>query len=213
MRALTASLLSPPICSGCGAPGPEWCAECARIRPSPQWIDVGVRTLVLYSFTGAVRRTIIDWKEEQRRAPRERVRGWLAQGLHPLLEAAPEALVVPVPSSRTSDRGRGARVLAEALRTVIPEGRMVADLLPVRARRDQAGLDREQRNLNLRHSMQWVGPLDRPLIIVDDIVTSGATLREATRAVRAVTAAPLCAFALASRGSQDPVAHGGAGLC
>lgn len=213
MRALVASLLSPPACSGCGAAGPEWCADCARIVPSPRWIDAGVRTLVLFPFAGPVRRTIIDWKEEQRRAARGRVVGWLALGLAPLLRAVPDALVVPVPSSRASDHSRGARVLAEALRAVVPADRLSAGLVPVRARRDQAGLNREQRIRNLRDSMCWQGVLERPLIIVDDIVTSGATLREAARAVRSVSGVPVCAFALASRGSQDPVAHRGAGLC
>jgi predicted amidophosphoribosyltransferase len=179
----------------------------------PQWIDIGVRTLVLFPFSGPVRRTIIDWKEEQRRAAGERVVEWLALGLAPLLRAAPDALVVPVPSSRASDRSRGARVLVEALRTVLPADRLSTALLSIRARRDQAGLNREQRSRNVHDAMRWEGSLERPLIIVDDIVTSGATLRESARAVRSVSEAPVCAFALASRGSQDPVAHPGAGLC
>ncbi len=213
MRTLIASLLSPPHCSGCGAPGPEWCPVCARTLPSAHWIDVGLRTLVLFPFAGPVRRTIIDWKEEQRRAARLRIEAWFAQGLAPLLRAAPTALVLPVPSSRTAERSRGARVLSEALDAVLPAGRLSTQLIAARPRRDQAGLNREQRARNLEGSMRWEGGPERPLIIVDDVVTSGATLREAARAVRVRTAAPVCAFALASRESQDPVAHASAGLC
>ncbi len=199
MLTVISALLTPPTCSGCGLPGPEWCAGCAGISPAPAWIDVGLRTQVLFSFAGPVRRTIIDWKEEGRRAPRQRVVKWMAAGLGPLLAEFPEALLVPIPSSPRSERIRGARVLLDALRAVVPPDRLADALVPVRSRHDQAGLSREQRAANLEGAMRWLGPPDQPLIIVDDIVTSGATLREAARAVRAAAAIPICGFALARR--------------
>lgn len=157
------------------------------------------RTLVLFPFSGAVRRTVIDWKEEGRRAARERVLAWMAEGIAVVQQQLPGALVVPVPSSRGAERARGGRVLLDALRDVLPDASICADLVAARPRRDQAGLSRAERRANLEGSMRWDGPLDRPLIIADDIVTSGATLREAARAVRRAAAVPVLGFGLARR--------------
>ncbi len=199
MLNLASILLAPPTCSGCGATGRDWCQQCAAIVPVPQWIGMGVPVLTCFTFSGPVRRTIIDWKEEGRRAARQRVEAWLAAGLQPLAEGWPQALFVPIPSSAASERQRGGRVLAAALCAVLPRDQVCEELRAVRPRADQAGLSRLQRERNLRGAMQWDGPHNRPLIVVDDIITSGATMREGVRAIRASGRLQVIGFALARR--------------
>jgi predicted amidophosphoribosyltransferase len=63
----------------------------------------------------------------------------------------------------------------------------------------QKGLSVDERASNRRGSMRARGPCDGALVIVvDDVVTTGATLREAIRALEAAGAQVLAAAALAS---------------
>lgn len=123
----------------------------------------------------------------------------------PVLDLPPEAigdllrvLLVPVPSSPGSVRARdGDHVceLAERVEELLPR-RAEADTLPglvvVRRRRDQVGLGRRERAANLRGSMRATDVLVRraarpgtAVVLVDDIVTTGASLAEAHRALAA----------------------------
>ncbi|QKW27844.1 ComF family protein [Streptomyces seoulensis] len=104
-------------------------------------------------------------------------------------------LLVPVPSARRAVRARGhdpARRIAlaaaaELRRTGTPAG-APAVLRQRRAVADQAGLDSRQRQANLAGALE-VAPggvrlLRRgPVVLVDDLMTTGASLTEAARAV------------------------------
>lgn len=198
-------LLALPRCTGCGATGPEWCDTCALVLPDVRWqrIDAELLLCTAYSFEGPIRQTVVDWKEHQHRAARERVERWFAAGLIPLLDRRPELLCVPIPSSPSNDRLRGSRMLHDALRAI---GVPYCDgLEPTRSRKDQAGLNKEQRFRNVRDAMRWTGASDRPLLLVDDVVTSGATICAAAAAVTVGGGHVWAAFGLARRGSSGPV--------
>ncbi|MDA4894290.1 ComF family protein [Streptomyces sp. MS2A] len=111
-------------------------------------------------------------------------------------------LLVPVPSARRSVRTRGhdpARRIALAaageLRRTGTSARVLAVLRQRYAVADQSGLDARQRLDNLTGALTVtpgaVGLLrgGGALVLVDDLMTTGASLAEAARAVRAATAA------------------------
>jgi predicted amidophosphoribosyltransferase len=117
-------------------------------------------------------------------------------------------LVVPVPSSRASVRARGDAPLvalaAQAVRGYAADEAVVADALRPRRRvADQAGLGVRERAVNLEHSMavepRWAQVVEGAVCVaVDDVLTTGATLVEAARALRSggavdVVAATICA--------------------
>lgn len=197
-------LLTPPACIGCAASGPLWCDRCAGIEPSWTRRNVGVTVLSMYPFEGPVRRVIIDWKDEARADAGVRVVHWLRAAVLPLVHAHPLAVVVPVPSSPESQRRRGEAVLAAAVRRAVPEARVGQWLLARGSRRDQSGLSRSERAANLEGSMRFDGPAQSPIILVDDVVTTGATLRESVRAARAGGARPVAACTIAFREREDP---------
>ncbi|MEU3616147.1 ComF family protein [Streptomyces sp. NPDC006872] len=109
-------------------------------------------------------------------------------------------LLVPVPSARAAVRARGhdpARRIALAaageLRRAGVPARVAAVLRQRRAVVDQAGLDSRQRLDNLVGALGVVSGGARvlcggPVVLVDDLVTTGASLAEAARAVRSATA-------------------------
>jgi predicted amidophosphoribosyltransferase len=102
--------------------------------------------------------------------------------------------LVPVPSSRAAVRERGydsVRLLADAAaRRLMREGsrvRVVSALRHVRVLEDQASLDTPGRWENLNGAMV-ARPLKGPVLVVDDVCTTGATLAEAGRALAAAGA-------------------------
>ncbi|MEU5751661.1 ComF family protein [Streptomyces sp. NPDC047829] len=110
-------------------------------------------------------------------------------------------LLVPVPSARRAVRRRGhdpARRIALAAAAQLRRDGTAARVVPVlrqrRAVADQSGLDARQRLDNLAGALAvfpgggrllWAG---WSVVLVDDLMTTGASLTEAARAVRAETA-------------------------
>lgn len=155
------------------------------------------------AYAGGVRRCLIAYKERGRRALAQVLASSLVKVL---LEVAPGAgggaavLLVPVPPSRAALRARGfdhvALLVQHAIRLMPRELRAVFGwsplLRPVRRVADQAGLPAAARARNVARSMVLRPGFARPaasggprLVLVDDVLTSGATLAEAARALRA----------------------------
>ena len=112
-----------------------------------------------------------------------------------------------MPSSRAAVRRRGEATVVELLRHTSPllrHGHRVATaLVPARQLADQAGLDSAARAANLlgayavssRHRAWLAG---REVVLVDDVVTTGATLTEGARALRAAGAQVIAAAVVAA---------------
>lgn len=100
---------------------------------------------------------------------------------------APNTVLVPVPSSPAAARRRGGDHVHRLAR--MAGRRLGAPVVPalhlMRAVRDSAGLGAGERHANLAGAMA-ARPARPPAVavIVDDIVTSGATLTESVRALR-----------------------------
>ncbi|SEG66480.1 Predicted amidophosphoribosyltransferases [Nonomuraea solani] len=219
-------LVLPPSCAGCGAKGAPCCPGCrsalagtpARRDPVPAPAGLpGCWSAAPYE--GVVRATIVAYKERgavslagvlAEAVARTAVtalertgaaRGWAAGGF----------AVVPVPSARRSLRDRGhdpvgrlAVLAARRLRACGLRAESWAGLRQARRVADQAGLSCAERSANLAGSLQVdrgaKGPPAAFALLLDDIVTTGATLAEAARALRSAgLRVPLAVTASATR--------------
>lgn len=125
-----------------------------------------------------------------------------AYGVRRVAGGEAPVLLVPVPSARGSVRARGhdpARRIALAaageLRRAGTPARVLAVLRQVRGVADQSGLNSRQRLDNLAGALVVAPGGARllagggPVVLVDDLMTTGASLAEAARAVRVGLAA------------------------
>lgn len=121
-------------------------------------------------------------------------------------------VLVPVPTSPTALRRRGADLLADAAADATSRLRhrgvpmVTRPMLEHLGRvRDQAGLSQVQRQKNLvgRFRCAACGPSDT-VVLVDDVVTTGATLAEARRALEAAGVRVGGAAALAATPRRYP---------
>jgi len=209
-------------CAGCGVPGTRWCSGCALGLTGPllsRELGAGLRVWSAAAYDGAVRTALVAWKDHDRpdvtpalavalqRAARTAVGGLLDP---------PRLVVVPAPSSSAARRARGrspVRDLAHRIARGLRRRGTPAMMLPVlRQRRgvhDQAALDADARAANLAGALwvpdPWVPHLQgRACLLVDDVLTTGATLSEAMRALRAAGAGPVAGVTVAATVLRRP---------
>jgi ComF family protein len=140
---------------------------------------------------------------------------WLGQMLAAAMtqlaaEASMEMLVVPVPLHKSKHAQRGfnqARVLAthalKALAKTHPEWHLTlaaSSLVRLRATESQAGLTPRMRRMNVRGAFKVADPdavYKRHVLVIDDILTTGATARAVSKALRDAGAASVWVATLA----------------
>lgn len=192
MLAELVDLVLPSHCVCCDRPGPVWCSSCRPdVRCEVVALAHGPPVHAAAEYADELRTALLSYKERGARRLAGPLADYLAGAVDSVRSASATGelpVLVPVPSSRAAIRQRGGDHLLRLARQV---GRQLQlEVLPglrLTGRvRDSAGLSADQRAGNLRHRMRAV-PASGPgiAIVLDDIVTTGATLTEAARALRA----------------------------
>ncbi|MEU5795249.1 ComF family protein [Streptomyces sp. NPDC047813] len=203
-------LVLPTDCAGCGAPRTTLCARCRtalagsaprRVRPRPE--PAGLPAVYASApYAEAVRALLLAHKERGALTLTGALGAALAGAVRAGLDASAgtgtsgTVVLVPVPSARWAVRARGhdpvwrmALAAAGELRRTGTPARVAAVLRQRRPVADQAGLDARRRLANLAGALEVTAGGDRLLaggrvVLVDDLVTTGASLAEAARALR-----------------------------
>ena len=198
-------------CAGCGRPGRQLCRRCGYLLAT----STPVRRVVVVDGTAGtlgctagttygdlVERLVPAWKNDGRTGLTRPLAYRLAAALEEAAPADAEVWLVPVPSRPESLVRRGFSPPLVLARTVTRGRRHRRPLLAVGALvapggpGDQVGLGRLDRRRNLAGTMRTGDPRllaelraasrrAASVLLVDDVVTTGATLAESARALSA----------------------------
>ncbi len=194
-------LLFPEHCSVCGRPGSALCGACiSQLPPAPR---LPAPDIALYHY-----RTRIVWKAiwELKYYRKSEVARALARAAVPritaLLADHKTIALVPIPGSPKRFRERGynqSALLALWWCKHIKHARVQHLLYKSRFTLPQARCGKHERLTNVKDSMRCTRALDphTTYIIIDDVITTGATIAEARRALTERGAQRIIALALA----------------
>ncbi|WP_235900618.1 ComF family protein [Lolliginicoccus suaedae] len=205
MQALM-ELILPRECGGCGTPGTSWCGACDMTVPwePARWMprhDPGVPVWTLARHRGPLRRALSGWKEHGRSDLAPVLAYRMAHALAATATGgAGRTVLLPAPSRWWATRMRGRDAIADLASQC---ARLLEDLgggdaameralaLHWRAR-DSVGLTARQRAANVQGRVRARGGLlstaaQAPrgrVVLIDDVVTTGALLAESVRVLR-----------------------------
>ena len=191
------------ICSNCGIPlkdGGRLCFSC-RQNPTPLVIRAAV------NYEGVMRPAVHRFKYLGRKDLSRSLGALLSYAWSQYSEIQNVQALIPVPLYRNHEKARGynqAELLAKALAS---ETRIPTLPLLVRTRptRSQVELNRLQRQENVRSAFA-LQPLEpeylkylrgKSFLLIDDVCTTGSTLRECAAVLRKAGAGPVKALVLA----------------
>ncbi len=163
-----------------------------------------------------VQRFILAAKEEGSAVARNALAQSMAVSLRVLMSKVQveQVLLVPIPSHRATIRARGrdhGLLLARAVSHNFDSEVDVAPLLRViRPVADQSGLNPSQRATNLAGAFSADSQLIRrkgaaAIVMVDDVITSGSSLREGARALTNAGFPPIAAIAACASARFLPI--------
>lgn len=194
------SFISAPFCPVCGLPGsddPQTCGDCRR---QPLKLRAA-RAAILYDDGG--RPLVLRFKHGGRVEAARPCAAWMVRAGADLLPQADWLVPVPLHRWRLARRGYNqAALLAQEVARLSGRPLAIDGLHRIRATRPLGGMDRGQRRRAVvgifavpgRWQERFAG---KHLLLVDDVLTTGATLSEAARVLKRAGAASVSALTLA----------------
>ena len=199
-------LLIPTRCAVCDRSGSELCEECKAVL-----VGVGYSSRIddleiwfLSEYSEELSKLLAAFKEKGQASLAKAIANAMAKAqIKPKFDG--QTFLIPVPSSTQNYRKRGyqpALLIANHLAAKDRNLQVRNSLYFEKRVVDQASLDAKQRRINVQGAMRSERIIEGvSCLIVDDVITTGATALEAARSLRDSGAKVLGVWALARAGS------------
>ena len=195
-------LILPLECGGCGAPSTRWCEVCATelaVKADEPHVvnprtDPDVPVFALGRYAGARRQALIAMKDHGRTDLIPPLARALAAGIHRMLTWGMidvPLTIIPAPTRRAAARRRGGDPVTRMATAAVAKHPGIDVVQALRLKpfaRDSANLGSAARERNLAGAVllrRRRPTVEHEVLLVDDIVTTGATARESVRTLRA----------------------------
>lgn len=188
-------LVFPRRCISCGELGISLCSKC-RKSWNPHFYNThlgrseeeSLITISSIPYSPIAQKIILGAKESHLKSADQLVAAAITHSLQHLLGQVQADFLIPIPSRKSASRKRGRQFITEITRPAATRFSLpIAEPLShARKVRDQSGLNFEERWNNLAGAfvVEKEHGLRGSAVLVDDLVTTGATLVEAARALR-----------------------------
>ncbi len=201
--------IAPRRCVGCDTVGRDtFCAACGAPVPiEPELSDDGVPIYALGSYQGPLAAAIRRLKYTPCPAL-ARPLGVALADVVPRAVPEPGTVLVPVPlhPRRLAERGfNQSALVARALAGHLGLGSQPRLLRRVRETAQQAELDRRARATNVSDAFMLSARAPRSAILIDDVVTTGATVSACVRVLVAQGTRVIAIIALARTTGRPPL--------
>lgn len=189
-------LFEPPWCAGCGIPRRLGGCRCGDLPPGV----TGARAVG--PFAGWLRGAIIAFKYDDEADRAGHLAALMAERISDL---APSAVLVPVPLHPSRERQRGynqSALIADGVAQALGWER-IDPLRRTRATGQQAKLDAAARRTNVAGAFALAAGFDparvagETVVLVDDVLTTGATLGACAAVLASAGAGCICVATLA----------------
>jgi predicted amidophosphoribosyltransferase len=194
-------VIFPSRCIGCSRLGISICSECRK-----QWHPHIYQRTINFSgeifpvlsaiqYSPIASRVLLSAKESQIKAADQLIVNGIVHALKLVINRYGSATLVPIPSRKSANRKRGRNFLQEITAAVALEIDLPyqSPLTHIRKVRDQSQLNLVDRSANISGAFSispdftsqiYAGNTGPKIIVIDDLITTGATLAEAIRALR-----------------------------
>ena len=194
-------IIFPSRCIGCSRLGISICSECRK-----QWhphfyhraINFNGEIFPVFSaihYSPIASRVLLSAKESQLKAADQLIVNGIVHPLKLFINRYGPATLISIPSRKSANRKRGRNFLQEITAAVALEVDLPyqSPLTHIRKVRDQSQLNLVDRSANISGAFSissdfasqiYAGNTGPKIIVIDDLITTGATLAEAIRALR-----------------------------
>jgi ComF family protein len=180
-------LIFPIRCLGCHKLSPSICADCSTQWKKNKFVTK-YSNLIVYStvmYTPVAAKIIVAAKENGASAADKLLIEAIMWQIQNAEFSLKNIRLVPIPSSKRSNRKRGRSFIFDVAQQISRQtGIPVLDCLYLRGKTiDQSRLNRQQRLQNMKGAISMKAVARGELLLIDDVITTGATLKEAARAL------------------------------